>query len=693
MADHLGRDARLARRFADVHACGFQRLSSSALVTTLTLDSAIAAPATHRAQQAERGERNADRRCRRRPRTGSGGSCASSRREMSSACATSAESPRISVMPAVCIATSVPRRGHRDADVGGGQRRRVVDAVADHRDLRPARERRAQLADDGRLVARQHLGAHVVDAELRRRPPSRCRGCRRSPARVRTPSACRRAIAAAAPGLSVSPKASRPSSRGGASLPPHPASHDTLRPCCLQRCRAPPQSAERRRRVRSIQRRAAEQQVRAARLRLARRARPPRCTSVAAAMATPCGAARSTARASGCSLPRCSARPPSEQRVAIAVAARSASASTGRPSVSVPVLSKATTRTSRSASSASTSWIRMPWRAATPVPTMIAVGVARPSAHGQAMTSTATACSTRRRDRRRRRAPSRAASTSAMPTTTGTNTALTRSTRRWIGAFFACADSTRRTMRASVVSAPTAVVRTHAAAPSPLTAPPVTRSPGALGHRQALAGEQRLVDMAAAFEHHAVDRDALAGPHDDLVADAHLGDRHVALGAVAPHARASGRSACSARIASVVCRLARASSHLPSSTSVMTTAADSKYSGGIASAEVQQREDAQAVGGARAERDQQVHVAAAGAQRGPAGAVEARAEPELHRRRRAATAASRAASSAGRTGRRASAARAAPTAARRARHATPSPKPRWRVRPRAPWSPPCSCAA
>ena len=33
----------------------------------------------------------------------------------------------------------------------------------------------------------------------------------------------------------------------------------------------------------------------------------------------------------------------------------------------------------------------MPWRAAAPVPAMIAAGVARPKAQGQAITSTATA--------------------------------------------------------------------------------------------------------------------------------------------------------------------------------------------------------------------------------------------------------------------------------------------------------------
>ena len=43
----------------------------------------------------------------------------------------------------------------------------------------------------------------------------------------------------------------------------------------------------------------------------------------------------------------------------------------------------------------------------------------------------------------------------------------------------------------------------------------------------------------------------------------------------------SGRRACSARMAAVVCRLARASSHLPSSTSVTTTADASKYRCGM----------------------------------------------------------------------------------------------------------------
>ena len=123
--------------------------------------------------------------------------------------------------------------------------------------------------------------------------------------------------------------------------------------------------------------------------------------------------------------------------------------SRGRPAVSVPVLSKATTSIACARSSASASRMRMPRRAAAPLPAMMAVGVARPSAQGQAMTSTATAYRMAAPSRRRR-IPSRAKVIKAMATTTGTKTALTRSTRRWIGAFFACADSTRRTMRASV---------------------------------------------------------------------------------------------------------------------------------------------------------------------------------------------------------------------------------------------------
>ena len=62
-----------------------------------------------------------------------------------------------------------------------------------------------------------------------------------------------------------------------------------------------------------------------------------------------------------------------------------------RPVVTVPVLSSTTVSTRRVFSSTSGPLIRMPSWAPRPVPTIRAVGVASPSAHGQAMISTATA--------------------------------------------------------------------------------------------------------------------------------------------------------------------------------------------------------------------------------------------------------------------------------------------------------------
>ena len=63
----------------------------------------------------------------------------------------------------------------------------------------------------------------------------------------------------------------------------------------------------------------------------------------------------------------------------------------GLPSVSVPVLSTTSVSTFSSRSSASAFLISTPASAPRPTPTMIDIGVARPSAHGQAMMSTATA--------------------------------------------------------------------------------------------------------------------------------------------------------------------------------------------------------------------------------------------------------------------------------------------------------------
>ena len=92
--------------------------------------------------------------------------------------------------------------------------------------------------------------------------------------------------------------------------------------------------------------------------------------------------ARCRARASR---PAAAARSPADRR------RRRPTTSFGFPSVSVPVLSTTSVSTLRSTSIASAFLNRTPTVAPLPVATMIDIGVARPSAHGQAMIRTATA--------------------------------------------------------------------------------------------------------------------------------------------------------------------------------------------------------------------------------------------------------------------------------------------------------------
>jgi len=102
-------------------------------------------------------------------------------------------------------------------------------------------------------------------------------------------------------------------------------------------------------------------------------------------------AAATTAAARGCSLDRSrlaarrstsSDKKPGAGRIAT---------TRGLPSVKVPVLSTTSVSTFSNRSSASAFLISTPDRAPRPTPTMIDIGVASPSAHGQAMISTDTA--------------------------------------------------------------------------------------------------------------------------------------------------------------------------------------------------------------------------------------------------------------------------------------------------------------
>ena len=109
--------------------------------------------------------------------------------------------------------------------------------------------------------------------------------------------------------------------------------------------------------------------------------------------------------------------------------------------------------------------------------------------------------------------------TSAITSTTGTNTALTRSTRRWIGALAPappppCGRCGEHRFGADGGGAHSSSAFAVDGAAGDLVA-------RLLRHRQALAGDQRLVEVARPSHDQAVDGDALAGPHHEQVADPH----------------------------------------------------------------------------------------------------------------------------------------------------------------------------
>ncbi|MNI26937.1 hypothetical protein D3C73_806580 [compost metagenome] len=103
----------------------------------------------------------------------------------------------------------------------------------------------------------------------------------------------------------------------------------------------------------------------------------------------------------------------------------------GRPSVSVPVLSTMIVSTFSICSSASAFLIRTPACAPRPTPTMIDIGVASPSAQGQAMIRTETAA-TRPKEKRGSGPQTDQAmkARTATAITAGTNQLATRSASR-----------------------------------------------------------------------------------------------------------------------------------------------------------------------------------------------------------------------------------------------------------------------
>ena len=102
-------------------------------------------------------------------------------------------------------------------------------------------------------------------------------------------------------------------------------------------------------------------------------------------------AAATMAAASGCSLACSTLAARRSTSASSKPCAATISTTFGLPSVSVPVLSTTSVSTFSMRSSASALRISTPALAPRPTPTMIDIGVARPSAQGQAMISTVTA--------------------------------------------------------------------------------------------------------------------------------------------------------------------------------------------------------------------------------------------------------------------------------------------------------------
>ena len=151
------------------------------------------------------------------------------------------------------------------------------------------------------------------------------------------------------------------------------------------------------------------------------------------------------------------------------------SVTNGLPSVSVPVLSTTIVSTACAVSRASPDLIKMPFSAPLPVPTMIATGVANPSAHGQLITRTLTAIE----NANSTLAPlsnQKPPATIAMPITAGTKMLAILSASLAIGAFDADASSTSAIILLIAVSPPTFVARKRTK-PLLLSVPLVTAEP------------------------------------------------------------------------------------------------------------------------------------------------------------------------------------------------------------------------
>ena len=154
---------------------------------------------------------------------------------------------------------------------------------------------------------------------------------------------------------------------------------------------------------------------------------------------------------------------------------------------------------------------------------------------------------------------------------------------------------------------------------------------GLLVDRQGFAGEHGFIDLAVAFHDLAIHGHPFAGADDHEIAYPDGVDRHIAIDPVAAHPRGGGAQGLQGAdrcrgLAFGACLQPLAEQHQADHHCRCLEIQMHAVGTG------EQQIHAQAIGRAGAHRHQQIHVAAAGAQRFPAGAIKTRAEPELHRR-------------------------------------------------------------
>src|SRR5712691_6757834 len=341
-------------------------------------------------------------------------------------------------------------------------------------------------------------------------------------------------------------------------------------------------------------------------------------------------AASTIARASGCSLARSRLAARRRTPVSSRVSAGTTATTFGLPAVRVPVLSTTSVSTFSMRSSASAFLISTPAWAPRPTPTMIDIGVASPSAHGQAMISTLTAATSPTANRPSREGDQRHENDGGHePAGNLVGKPLDRRARA-LRRRHHLHDPGQHGVAADSFGAHDEGSGLIERAADELRA-------GLLRHRHRFAGHQGLVDRGASFDQLAVDRDFLARPHPQPVADHDLIERNRLLVAVLDAARdlRCEIEQCTDCIRSL---LARAQlQHLPEQDQhrdhgrgfeIHRHGAFRAAERGRKQIRRECRDDAVDPGHSRAQRDQREHVEVAGEDRAPAAHEERPAGPQ-----------------------------------------------------------------